>query len=254
MSGQERRVEQDLSPSEVWQQLYPPGTFVEPDRRDHVATYPASLPDGRQIVLPIRPLPEEDGLAVASLIVNQASFPVEDALMDAMAEIVAKAGAEIVVGVPTLGLTLANGVARRLGHSRMAALGSTRKFWYDDALSVPSSSISSRKAAKTLYLDPRLAPLLAGRRVAVVDDVVSTGSSLLAVLRLLAKLGVEPVIVCAAMLQSERWRAALEAECPGLAECVAGVFRTPLLRRTDEGLWRPVAAEAEPALAQGSAA
>ena len=241
MSGEGQSPDPSVAPSQVWQTLHPPGSFADPDRRDHGETFPASLPDGRQIVLPIRPLPEDDGFAVASLIVNQASFAVEDALMDAMAGFVAQAGAEIVVAVPTLGLTLANGVARRLGHARMVALGTTRKFWYDDALSEPSSSISSRKTPKTLFVDPRLAPLLVGRRVAVVDDVISTGSSLIAVLRLLAKLGVEPVVVAAAMLQTDRWREALASGQPQFTGEIAGVFATPLLGRTANGRWRPVA-------------
>ncbi|MCE7027709.1 phosphoribosyltransferase [Jiella avicenniae] len=241
MSGNTPSPASSVAPSEVWQTLHPPGSFADPHRSDHRETFPASLPDGRQIVLPIRPLPDEAGFAVASLIVNQASFAVEDALMDAMAAIVARAGAEIVVAVPTLGLTLANGVARRLGHPRMVALGTTRKFWYDDALSEPSSSISSRKTPKTLFVDPRLVPLLIGRRVAVVDDVVSTGSSLVAVLRLLGKLGVEPVVVAAAMLQTDRWRVAVATALPGFTGKIAGVFATPLLRRTENGCWRPVA-------------
>ncbi|TFF27088.1 phosphoribosyltransferase [Jiella endophytica] len=249
MSGDHAPHEPSVAPTEVWQALYPPGSFAAPDRRNHQETFPASLPDRRQIALPIRPLPEEPGFAVASLIVNQASFAVEDALMDMMAELVAEAGAEIVVAVPTLGLTLANGVARRLGHSRMAALGTTRKFWYDDALSQPSASISSRKAPKTLFLDPRLAPLLAGRRVAVVDDVISTGSSLLAVLRLLEKIDIEPVVVAAAMLQTDRWRSALSAGLPDFAGKIVGVFETPLLERTSAGGWRPVT----PAGADGTA-
>ena len=228
----------ETAPQEMWQTLHPPGTFPDPSGREHATSFPGTLPDGRQIVLPIRTLPGDGRWAVASLIVNQASFAVEDALMDAMAERLAPFGAEIIVAVPSLGLTLANGVARRLGHPRMAALGSTRKFWYDDALSEPSSSISSRMAPKTLYLDPRLQPVVDGRRVAVVDDVVSTGSSLSAILRLLSRAGARPVVVAAAMLQTERWRATLAA-LPSFHGDVTGVFTTPLLHRTASGSWTP---------------
>ena len=34
-----------------------------------------------------------------------------------------------------------------------------------------------------------------GRRVAVVDDVISTGASLAAALRLLRRMGAEPVVI-----------------------------------------------------------
>ena len=42
--------------------------------------YPARLPDGRRLVLPIRALASEPRHAVASLLVNQASFEVLEAL------------------------------------------------------------------------------------------------------------------------------------------------------------------------------
>lgn len=225
-----------VGPQEVWQRIYAPGTFPIGHDREYSDAFPASLPDGRQIVLPLRVLPEDQTTAVASLIVHQASFEVEDALMDMMARDLGPHSVDTIVAVPSLGLTLASGVARRLGHRRMAALGTTRKFWYEDALSEPSSSISSRSAPKTLYLDPRLRPLLEGRRVAVVDDVISTGSSLSAVLRLLARISVEPVAIAAAMLQSSRWRTALREEA-GFRGAVHGVFATPLFTRGPRGGW-----------------
>lgn len=227
-----------LDPADYWQTLYPPETFA---RAAVTTIFPGTLRDGRQIALPIRVLPGDGNTAVASLIINQASFAVEDALMTDMAALLDPYAPEIIVGVPSLGLTLANGVARRRGHSRMVALGTTRKFWYDDALSEPSSSISSAGSPKLLYLDPRLRPLLAGRRVAVVDDVVSTGSSLGSVLRLLAKADVRPVVVVAAMLQSTRWRTSLAGLDRELCQHVHGAFTTPLLERTGSGIWTPIA-------------
>jgi len=113
---------------------------------------------------------------------------------------------DIVIGVPTLGLPLANAVARRLGHGRMVPLGTSRKFWYTDALSEPISSITSPDSGKTIYLDPRMVPLLEGRKVLLVDDVVSTGASLAAVLRLLRKAEITTSGIAVAMEQGARWR------------------------------------------------
>ena len=213
---------------DVWQTLHPPGTFPDAPGTVHRGTYPATLPDGRQILLPIRILPGDGTRAVASLIVNQASFAVEDALADAMAALWRDAGAEVVVGVPTLGLPLANALARRLGHARMVPLGTSRKFWYDDRLSEPLKSITTPGGGKSIYLDPRMLPLLDGRRVLLVDDVVSSGSSLAAVLRLLDKAGVRPAGIAVAMEQGQRWRGALPDP-----DRVRGVLRTPLLRVID---------------------
>ncbi|WP_417598815.1 phosphoribosyltransferase [Pararhodobacter oceanensis] len=220
----------DMKPHEFWQHLDAPGTHpTGPGTRYHGA-YPATLPDGRQLLLPIRDLPRGDGAAVASLIVNQAGFAVEDALADIMAAHWRDAAPEVVVGVPTLGLPLAHAVARRLGHERLVPLGFSRKFWYTDALSEPISSITSPDISKRLYLDPRMLPLLQGRRVLLVDDVVSSGTSLAAVLRLLATAGITPVGISVAMTQSTRWKQALPQP-----ELVRGAIASPLLKRDGDG-------------------
>jgi adenine/guanine phosphoribosyltransferase-like PRPP-binding protein len=223
--------EETITPQDVWQQLYPAGSFSAD--QGHSQVFPVSLADGHQILLPIRPL--ADGKhALASLIVNQASFAVVDALADDLAERLAPAKPDIVVGLPTLGLTLASAVARKLGHDRYAPLGTSRKFWYDEALSVPLSSITTPNQTKRLYVDPRLLPLIKGARVALIDDVISTGTSIVAALVLLARCGVEPVVIGAAMLQSERWQAQLASY--GLSR-VQGCFSTPILTKGQDGLW-----------------
>ncbi len=147
--------------------------------------YPVALPCGRILVLPLRALPDKK-LAVASLIANQASHSVVAALADHMADEARWLGAELVVGLPTLGLAFAALVAERLGQPRYAPLGYSRKFWYDDALSEPVSSITSPEAGKRLRLDPNLVPLVRGRRVVIVDDAISTGTTAIAACRLLS--------------------------------------------------------------------
>jgi adenine/guanine phosphoribosyltransferase-like PRPP-binding protein len=228
----------DVRPHDFWQEIRPAGGFA-----DHVAAglsnlYPARLPGGREIALPIRQLPAGDR-ALASLIVNQASFAVEDALAGAMAREAAAFAPALVVGVPTLGLPLAANVARRLGHPRMVALGTSRKFWYDDALSEPLHSITSPAEGKRIYLDPRMLPLLKGRAFVLVDDVVSTGSSILAVLRMLAKAGLRPDAIVVAMLQGETWRGALSSSAFGSIP-VRSAIDTPLLARGPDGMWHPM--------------
>ena len=218
-----------LAPHDFWQELFAPGAFPV-EGVIHRDFFPATLPDGRQILLPIRVLPGDGTQAVASLIVNQASFAVLDALMDAMAALWRDAAPEVVIGVPTLGLPLAEGVARRLGHARMVALGTSRKFWYDPALSEPLKSITTPGGGKDIYLDPRMLPLLRGKRLLLVDDVVSSGASMAAVLRLLDKAGIAPTGIAVAMEQGTRWLDSV----PGAAR-IKGVFRTPILRVIEDG-------------------
>lgn len=220
---------QDLAPA--WPQgVRPDGPFD--------TSYPVRLPDGRVMMLPIRPLPGGQH-AVASLIANQASFAVVDALADSMAPLSRQSAPDILVGLPTLGLSFAPLVAQRLGHTRYVPLGYSRKFWYDEALSQPISSITSPGGSKQLYLDPNMLPLVIGRRVCLVDDAISSGASLLAVHKLFARLGIEVASIVVAMKQTTRWQSALAAADPALPALVKAVFGCPMFARADGG-WTPM--------------
>lgn len=222
-----------LEPHAFWQELHAPGSF--PVNIGHRNFFPATLPGGEQLRLPIRPL--ADGKhALASLIVNQAGFAVLDALAQGLADRLAPFAPDVVVGLPTLGLTLASETARRLGHSRYVPLGTSRKFWYDDSLSVPLTSITTPDQIKRLYVDPRMLPLLQGRRIALVDDVISSGASIRAALALLAGLDLAPVVIGAAMLQSRRWCEGAEGPDHWTTRTV-GCFETPMLQKGADGLW-----------------
>lgn len=188
--------------------------------------YPARMPDGRVLHLPIRPI------GVAGLIATQASFPVIHALTGWMAEAAAALDAQMVLGLPTLGHVFAPLLAERLGHPNWVAAGYSRKLWYEERLSVPMRSITTT-AERRLWLDPRMLPRLAGQRVLLVDDVISTGSSAQAGLALLAAAGIRPVGLCVAMIQTRAWAQAWPADIP-----VVSVFETPALKQVHGG-WLP---------------
>lgn len=228
-----------MQPHDFWQKIHPPSTFQRQPAEGHRGFYPAEFQNGRQLRLPIRELADGQQ-ALASLIINQASFVVEDALCASLAEKVRAYEPEVVVGLPTLGLTLASGTAKKLGHSRYVPLGTSRKFWYREDLSVPMTSITSPDQLKRLYLDPRMLPLIENRRVLLVDDVISSGRSIAAALELLASCWVRPVAIGTAMLQTDVWRERLAAIDPEWPERVVGVLRTPRLTRTAAGGWAPV--------------
>jgi adenine/guanine phosphoribosyltransferase-like PRPP-binding protein len=200
--------------------------------------YPVRLPCGRVLVLPLRQLPG-GGNAVASLIANQASHVVVAALADHMAKQAQLLGAEILVGLPTLGLAFASLVAARLGQPRYVPLGYSRKFWYDDALSQAVSSITTQDDDKRLRIDPNLLTLIRGRRVVLVDDAISTGATAAAAVRLLQAIDVEAAGMIVAMKQTNRWDAALRS-LGDRPPSVRGVYGCPLFQRGDDGWW-PVA-------------
>ncbi|MCG2593933.1 phosphoribosyltransferase [Ramlibacter sp. XY19] len=215
-----------------WQELLPADRAPSPEPPWQYG-YPAQLPDGRVLVLPIRALASEPTHAVASLILNQAALDVADALAGMLARALAdRLKPDVLVGLPTLGLSLAAPVAKALGHARYLPMGYSRKFWYDEALSAPVQSITSPVAGKRIYLDPNLLPLLKGRRVVLVDDAVSTGTTLRAAWDLLEELGTDVVGAGVAMKQGRRWEDALGEERKGR---VVGVFDSPLLQLGDDG-------------------
>ena len=193
--------------------------------------FPAVMPDERRLVLPLRDFGD---FAVAGFIANQASFAVLDQVTAWTAACAAAFRAEVVVGLPTLGHAIGAGVARALGHPGWVAPSTTRKRWYDDALSVPLNSITGpatgANAGRRMWLDPRLVARLQGRRVLLADDVISTGTSALAGLALLRMIGVEPVGLAVAMVQGEVWRGVWPA---GIE--VARAFVTPRFRRAERG-------------------
>ncbi len=200
-------------------------------------TYPAVMPDGRVLRLPIR---DYGDVGVAGLIANQASFPVVRALVGFMAAAVADLRAEVVVGLPTLGQVFAPLLAEALGHTHWVAAGYTRKRWYEERLSVPIAS-STGPVERRLWLDPRVVERLPGKRVLLVDDVISSGTSGLAGLGLLALVGVRPLALAVAMAQGDRWVAGWPGDVPARAG-----FTTPLLRRVDGGWTRPKGHQPEP--------
>ncbi len=196
-----------MNPESFWQEILPADADPDADA-DASAGFPARFEDGRLLMLPIRPLP--DGRrALASLIINQASFAVVDALAAALATRLSTFAPDLVIGLPTLGLTLASAVAQKLGHTRYVPLGNSAKFWYRSEWSVPLTSVTTPNQDKRLFIDPRLVPLLEGRRIALIDDVVSSGASMLAAIELLRRCAAAPTVLGTAMLQSDRWKEAL---------------------------------------------
>jgi len=224
-----------------WQHTVSAAGLTAPLQPPYATCYPARLPDGRYLVLPLRGMPSTPDRCVASLIANQASLEVVEQLALHMAEAARAHGFEVVVGLPTLGLAFAPLVARHLGHHRYVPLGYSRKYWYREELSEPVSSITTPGKGKRLYVDPNQLPLITGKRVLVVDDAVSSGSTMASGLHLLARCGAEVAAVAVAMRQGTQWQDRLR-RADGSAIPVVAAFDSPRMVRRAQGWWPEAAA------------
>ena len=101
---------------------------------------------------------------------------------------------EVVASVATMGIPIAIEVTRTLGLDDYLILQKTPKIHLADAISEPVRSITTDSTQRLLFDRARLDAVV-GRRVALVDDVVSTGASIKAALALLRRVGAEPVAV-----------------------------------------------------------
>ncbi|WP_284337860.1 phosphoribosyltransferase [Comamonas sp. NoAH] len=229
--------------TDYWQRIVTEAELTQSTQPPYARSYPARLPDGRYLVLPLRGMPAQPERCVASLIANQASMEVVDTLALHMAQAAKAYDFDVVVGLPTLGLAFAPLVAKALGHSRYVPLGYSRKYWYREALSEPVSSITTPGKGKLLYVDPNQLALLAGKRVLVVDDAVSSGTTMVSGLKLLQRCGAHISAIAVAMRQGTQWRQQL-LRSDGSAIAVVGALDCPRMQRKDGAWWPEVAADA----------
>lgn len=220
------------------ERLIPASEMKEVPHPPYQNSCPVQLPDGDWLDLPLLPLPPDFDTAIAFLCSNQTTFEVEDRLTTEMAKLAQQWNPEVVIGMPTLGMVYAPIVARKLGHERYVPLGYSRKFWYDDELSVPVTSITSPTVPKKVYIDPKLLERLDGKRVILVEDVISTGGTISAELKLVEKLGINLVGIVVANRETNVWEKRLAAIDPKWPPLVKSPIKYPLYRKTPEG-WVP---------------
>lgn len=86
---------------------------------------------------------------------------------------------DVIITAESKGLQLAHCVARELKHNFYAVARKTKKLYMQDGLEIKISNSITTGSEQKLYLSSHDAELLKGKRVAIVDDVISTGNSLL---------------------------------------------------------------------------
>lgn len=125
-----------------------------------------------------------------------------------LAELMRPAEPDIVVSVATMGIPLAIEASRALGLDDYVILHKTPKIHLGETWAEPVFSITTDKPQK-LRMDPARVDAVRGRRVAVVDDVISTGASLSSALRLVRRIEAEPVVIGTMMTEGGAWKQAL---------------------------------------------
>ena len=137
--------------------------------------------EGFEAQLPIMPLPS--GISIAFFNLHG-----DSALTEHCAKKLASRlkDCEVLLTAESKGLQLTHCVARELGMRYYAVARKSKKLYMQDGIELTYSPSITTGTEQTFYLSKHDADLIKGKKVGIVDDVISTGASLEG-LELLAK-------------------------------------------------------------------
>lgn len=192
------------------------------------AQYPVNVGTQR-VELPLVPL--GDDLTLALLITVDMGVEFMRRAGEELAERLRPFDVDIVATVATMGIPVAIEVSRALGLDQYVILHKTPKIHLADAVSEPVRSITTNADQRLLFDRARIASV-AGQRVAIVDDVISTGASTGAALRLLRGVGANVVAIGTLVTEASLWKQSLGED----AERVVALGAIPVFRPSADGL------------------
>ncbi|MHB8246367.1 MAG: phosphoribosyltransferase family protein [Acidimicrobiales bacterium] len=163
----------------------------------------------QQIELPLVQVAEQ--LSIALLISVDHGLRFSEQAGTELAGLMRPYDVEIVASVATMGIPLAIEVTRALGLDDYAILHKTPKIHLRCAVTEPVRSITTATDQRLLFDRARI-PAIAGKRVGIVDDVISTGGSSRAALNLVRRVGGDPVVFGALLTEGSRWRDVLRSD------------------------------------------
>ena len=85
---------------------------------------------------------------------------------------------DVLLTAESKGLQLTHVIARELGHKMYAVARKSKKLYMQDGLEVEIKSSITTGNPQKLYISKHDADLMRGKKVGIIDDVVSTGNSL----------------------------------------------------------------------------
>jgi adenine phosphoribosyltransferase len=182
----------------------------------------------QEVDLPIVEL--NDDTAIALLITVDLGLRFCEVAGAELAAILREHDVEVVASLATMGIPIAIEVTRNLGLDQYVILHKTPKIHLADAVSEPVRSITTASEQRLLFDRQRISTVK-GRRVALIDDVVSTGGSCAAALRLLRVVGAVPVAVGAIVSEGDAWHETLGSD----AALVRVLGELPLFRPVGDG-------------------
>jgi len=191
--------------------------------------YAAPLMGGGTIDLPMVPLDQDLGIAL--LMVNDEDFERVDRIVAGLCDLAWPLRPEATLGMPEQGIWLVHAVARKLGLARSFVVRKSPKRWEGDSISVRFQSITKR-SEQSLYVPKSWAALLSGKRVIIVDDVISSGATVKAMLDAVALLSgwaaetIEVTGIVVAFTEGTYWRETLGER----AKLVHSLGHLPLFR------------------------
>ncbi|MDU7163189.1 MAG: phosphoribosyltransferase family protein [Anaerococcus vaginalis] len=103
-------------------------------------------------------------------------------------ELSKKVDADIILTAEAKGISLAHEIAKNLGEKSFVVARKSEKAYMNDPIDVEVNSITTKNTQK-LYLDSKDVEKIKGKKIALVDDVISTGESMNALESLVEKAG-----------------------------------------------------------------
>ena len=96
---------------------------------------------------------------------------------------------DVLITAESKGLQLCHVVARELGHEYYAVARKTKKLYMQDGIDIVIDASITTGKEQHLYLSKHDADLIKGKKVGIIDDVVSTGASLIGLEKLVNTAG-----------------------------------------------------------------
>ena len=88
------------------------------------------------------------------------------------------ADCDVLITAESKGLQLCHVIARELGHEYYAVARKTKKLYMQDGIEILIEASITTGKEQHLYLSKHDVELIKGKKVGIIDDVVSTGASL----------------------------------------------------------------------------